>query len=202
MKNNNLIRFVQSLILLPVMTFSIGNTHSIEIPQNVLVQKLNSTVSGALAFNQALDSETKDQKAKAEAIDAYFRERKMPLEGTGAKMVEEAARNELDWRLLPAIAVRESTGGKFECKKVSNNAFGWGSCKIGFESNEKAIEVVAKNLGGNNPNTARHYEDKTTEEILKAYNPPSIVLKYADQVISIMDEIGEAEIPMTNATVA
>ena len=36
----------------------------------------------------------------------------MPLFGMGMKMCKEAEKNELDWRLLPAIAVRESTGGK------------------------------------------------------------------------------------------
>lgn len=199
MKKNNLIRFVQSLVLLPVMTISIGNTHSVEIPRNGLVQKLNTAVSGALALNQAPDPETEilKAKAKAEAIDAYFREHDMPLEGTGAKMVQEAEKNDLDWRLLAAIAVRESTGGKHDCKKVENNPFGWGSCKIGFKSNEEAIETVAKNLGGNNPKTAKHYDDKTTKEILQTYNPPSVVRKYADQVISIMDDIGDAEMTTT-----
>lgn len=194
MKNNNLIRFVQSLVFLPVMTISLGNPYNMEIPRNGLVQQLNITVNGTLAFNQAPLPETESIKAKAEAIDAYFREHDMPLEGTGAKMVEEAVKNELDWRLLPAIAVRESTGGKFACKKVSNSAFGWGSCKINFKSNEEAIEVVAKNLGGNNPKTAKHYDEKTTKEILRAYNPPSVVKKYAEQVISIMDEIGNEDV--------
>ncbi len=118
----------------------------------------------------------------------------MPLLGQGKKMVEEAEKNDLDWRLLPAIAVRESTGGKFDCVKVTNNPFGWGSCKIGFKSNEDAIETVARNLGGNNPNTAKHYEDKTTKQILRTYNPPSIVPRYAEQVMNIMNAIGSAEI--------
>jgi len=181
------------------MTISLGNPSNIEIPRTVLVPQLNIAVTGALALNQAVDPEAESLKAKAEAIDAYFRERKMPLEGMGKKMVEEAIKNELDWRLLPAIAVRESTGGKFECKRVPNNAFGWGSCKIGFKSNEQAIEVVAKNLGGNNPKTAKHYDDKTTKEILRAYNPPSIVPKYVDQVISIMDTIGDEDTVKTLA---
>ena len=120
----------------------------------------------------------------------------MPLLGMGMKMVEEAEKNNLDWRLLPAIAVRESTGGKFECKKVSNNPFGWGSCKIGFDSNEEAIETVARNLGGNNPNTEKHYDNKTTKQILRAYNPPSIVLRYAEQVISIMNAIGPEDMTL------
>ena len=195
MKNHNLIRFVKSLVFLPVMTmsFSLSGINNIGISQNILAQKINIETDGALAINQVIDPEVEAKKAKAEAIDAYFAERDMPLEGMGIKMVEEAGKNDIDWRLLPAIAVRESTGGKNDCKKVSNNAFGWGSCKIGFESNEKAIETVAKNLGGNNPNTAYHYNDKETKEILRAYNPPSIVPRYAEQVMAIMDAIGEPE---------
>ena len=199
---------MQSLILLPVMTMSpVGNIHNIEISKNILVQQINIETNGALAFNQAIDPRPNDssvgqaevaifkaKQSKALAIDTYFAKRDMPLKGMGMKMVEEAEKNELDWRLLPAIAVRESTGGKFDCKRVDFNAFGWGSCKIGFDSNEHSIEIVAKNLGGNNPNTARYYANKNTKEILLAYNPPSIVKHYSSQVISIMDAIGEKDV--------
>jgi hypothetical protein len=206
MKNNNLIRFVQSLVLLPVMIMpiSMSGIHNIETSQNVLVKKVNTESQGTLALNQVIDLK-EDKKMddiilarqqKADAIDAYFAEHDMPLEGTGMKMVEEAEKNDLDWRLLPAIAVRESTGGKFKCKKVENNPFGWGSCKIGFKSIDGAIETVAKNLGGNNPKTAKHYDDKTTKGILHAYNPPSIIPKYAEQVISIMNKIKDEDLAM------
>lgn len=165
--------------------------------QTVFIQKENIEADGLLAFNQALAQiaeKTKDQRIKADAIDTYFYERGMPLFGMGMKMVQEADKNDLDWRLLPAIAIRESTGGKFACKKVENNPFGWGSCKIGFKSTEEAIEIVAKNLGGNNPNTERHYADKTTDQILKAYNPPSIIPNYVKQVKSIMKAIGSEDL--------
>jgi len=187
MKNNNLIRFVQSLVLLPVMFGGINNPG---VAQSVLTSKMNIEANGILTFNQVIDPEVALQKTKAEAINAYFKARNMPLAGLGMKMVQEAQKNNIDWRLLPAIAIRESTGGKFECKGADFNAFGWGSCKISFDSNEHAIEIVAKNLGGNNPNTERHYADKTIKQILRAYNPPSIVPRYAEQVISIMNSIG------------
>lgn len=163
----------------------------------VLSQKFNIGSYGLFHNKEEkIDPESVIQQIKAEAIDTYFRERSMPLEGMGMKMVVEAEKNGLDWRLIAAIAVRESTGGKFECKKVPNNPFGWGSCKIGFESNDHAIETVARNLGGNNPKTAYHYDDKTTIQILRAYNPPSVVPKYAEQVISIMKVIGEDSIAL------
>ncbi|MEK7060034.1 MAG: hypothetical protein AAB970_00220 [Patescibacteria group bacterium] len=202
MNKNNLIRFAQSLMFLPFVAGTTVPLGSIildttkDTTQAVFTQKQNIEASEISAFNQVLAQiaeKEKDQKTKAEAIDSYFESRDMPLFGMGMKMVQEAEKNDLDWRLLPAIAVRESTGGKFACKKVDNNPFGWGSCKIGFDSLDEAIETVAMNLGGNNPNTERHYADKTTDQILKAYNPPSIIPNYVKQVKSIMKAIGQEE---------
>jgi len=195
MKNKNLIRFLNSLVLLPVVatSFSLGGPQSIENSRSVLA-KINIEAEGTFALNLAEDPEALTKAARADAVDAYFRDYAMPLAGTGWTMVSEAEKNSLDWRLLPAIAVRESTGGKNACKRVPNNPFGWGSCKIGFESNEHAIAILAKNLGGNNPNTDHHYAGKTTEEILKTYNPPSVVHNYAKQVMNIMKDIGEEDI--------
>jgi hypothetical protein len=206
MNKNNLIRFAQSLMFLPFMTGTTVPLGSIildttrDTNQTVFIQKQNIEASGLLALNQALSDEAKDLKAKAEAIDSYFKSHDMPLAGVGLKMVQEAEDNDLDWRLLPAIAVRESTGGKFDCKKVENNPFGWGSCKIGFDSLDEAIETVAKNLGGNNPSTSRHYDNKTTKQILRAYNPPSIVPRYAEQVMKIMSDIGPEDMTIPTAS--
>ncbi len=152
-----------------------------------------SNTPSVVSEKQNIEAEVVDQKAKADAIDAYFKNHAMPLAGTGMTMVLEAQKNDIDWRLLPAIAVRESTGGQHACKKATHNSFGWGSCKVSFKSNEQAIETVARNLGGNNPKTSHHYDDKTTKEILHAYNPPSIVPRYAEQVMSIMDTIGKED---------
>ena len=213
MKNNNLIRFVQSLVLLPVMTMSLT------VPgisgmgtSNVLVQKVNIEASGVIAANQAIvpkvdqvvnpkvDAKAQILKAEAEAIDAYFDSHDMPLKGTGMKMATMADQNGLDWRLLPAIAVRESTGGKNDCSKVDNNPFGWASCKVGFKTIDESIATVAVNLGGNNPKTAHHYDNQTVKGILHAYNPPSIVPRYAEQVMSIMNTIGSEDISSSLAS--
>ena len=55
-------------------------------------------------------------------------------------------------------------------------------------------------MGGNNPNTAHHYDDKETMEILRAYNPPSVVPKYAEQVVAIMNAIGDKDLSKTLAS--
>ncbi len=224
MKNTKLIRFVQSFILLPVVTMSgvsatpvvgpaVENRVSMVQEETLTSQTLREKINmatGVFAFkndnNKDTDKDEEEAKLedsrakKAQAIDVYFKKYDMPLNGTGMKMVLEAEKNDIDWRLLPAIAVRESTGGKFACKKVTNSFFGWGSCKINFKSTEEAIEIVAKNLGGNNPNTDHYYAGKTVKEILQKYNPPSIVPNYAPQVMKIMDNIGLADISDSNST--
>lgn len=118
-------------------------------------------------------------------IGRYFAERSMPLEGFGANFIEAADRCDLDWRLLPAIAVRESSGGKQAC---GNNPFGWASCRADFESVEKSIEIVGANLCGFNPRTEAYYKNKTTYERLWNYNGTSNQ-KYPDEVISIMEKL-------------
>ena len=106
-------------------------------------------------------------KEQAEQIDNFFAAYDAPLKGHGMKFVLEAEKNDIDWRLLPAIAMRESTGGKHACKSVPNSVFGYGSCKLSFNSIDESIKIVASSLGGNNPSTAQHYDNKTTLQILK-----------------------------------
>ncbi len=166
------LQFLHGLAIIPFLTASSPFTFFYQmnlIPQNQNIAEVSEKVV--------------DQRA--EKIDAYFAKRDMPLEGYGAKMVEEADKNNIDWRLIPAIAIKESTGGKFAC---GHNPFGWASCKIDFKSWDEAIEVLAHNLGGNNPNTARYYEGTTTREKLHYYNG-SVVPSYTGEVLEFMELI-------------
>ncbi len=126
------------------------------------------------------------RKEKAEKIDSFFKRRNMPLEGTGITFILVAEKYGLDWRLLPAISVRESSGGKQAC---GNNPFGWGSCKLhNFVSYEQAIESLGKNLGGAAPRTASYYAGKTTMQKLYYYNG-TVLPSYPDEVFAIMNMI-------------
>ncbi len=177
----------------PVGPITQGALNIVASPQAVLSQKLNPAEDVAVVD---AESGVENLEAKAAAIDAYFIAHGMPLAGTGKKMVIESEKNGLDWRLLAAISVRESTGGKHACKsaKAPNSFFGYGSCKFGFQSKDHAIEVVAKSLGGNNPKTAHYYANKTTLQILETYNPRTIVRYYPEQVIKIMYSIGDVSL--------
>lgn len=169
------IQFARGLILLPFLT--IGSPLAM-LNTNLA---LRASVQGSVISTKDLQAE------HARKIDAYFAKRNMPLEGYGAKLAKEAEDNDIDWRLLPAIAIKESTGGKFACH---NNPFGWGSCQIKFSSFDDAIETVAQNLGGNNPVTEKYYKGKTNEEKLYAYNG-SVIPKYTSEVLAFMDLIDQ-----------
>ena len=170
---NQTIQFVRGLVLIPFLTAG--------SPFAMLYETKNPVVDeGRGAYTQLA-------KEHADKIDAYFAKRDMPLEGYGEKFVAEAEKNNLDWRLLPAIAIKESTAGRFAC---GHNPFGWGSCKIKFKTWDESIETVAKNLGGNNPATATYYEGTTTRQKLHQYNG-TVVPTYTGEVMKFMQLIDD-----------
>lgn len=138
-----------------------------------------------------IDRELEEQAAK---IDAYFGKWDLPLTGYGLFFAKTAKKYGLDPFILPAIAMRETTGGKFTCG--GDNAFGYGSCKIHFDTFEEGIETVARAISGQHEGIGYAYEGKDVRGILETYNPPSVVPTYASEVMRIMDTI--AGMPTSN----
>lgn len=181
MNTQKINKFLQSFVAIPMLAVSIPLTGLGPIANiTAVLNNKNVAVEASVITTQ---EETVRQE-KADAINAYFTKYNSPLAGYGMKFVTEAEEHGIDYRLLPAISMRESTAGLHACKKVANSVFGYGSCKISFNSIDDSIETVARSLGGDNPNTARHYDGKTTLQILKKYN--SIISNYGGQVAKIM----------------
>lgn len=176
-------RIFYSIIMLPMMSAGLSIDHLDMV--NVLPVPTEGTAVTTSVSEDAIIEQIR--KERAQAIDDYFEKRNLPLAGHGMKMVLEAEKNELDWRLIPAIGMRESTGGKFDCTSVTYSPFGFGSCRMNFDSYDHAIEVVARNLGGNNPRTAGSYKNKTFAQKLKSYN--SVIPNYTKEIVSIMNKI-------------
>ncbi|MFH0857553.1 MAG: hypothetical protein V1848_02275 [Candidatus Magasanikbacteria bacterium] len=160
------------------------------IPGNVPTTTISENTTKPLIVLSQEKEVVKEKDLRAEKIDAYYTERGMPLAGYGKTFVDVADKYGLDWRLLPAISVRESSGGKH---LLSNNPFGWGSCKIPFKNYEEAIDVVGLNLSGNNPNTARYYGTKDNYTKLWYYNG-TVMPTYPDEVLAIMDAFENTEV--------
>ena len=127
-----------------------------------------------------------EDKLKAQKIELFFRVNRgnAPLADYAEKFVEVANKYGLDYRLLPAIATVESSGGKNNFRKY--NAWGWGNKSFG--SFEEGIEVVGKGLKNN-------YIDKgrdTVEKMAPIYCPPNYK-NWAKSVNQFMLEIGRIE---------
>jgi hypothetical protein len=84
----------------------------------------------------------------------------------------------LDYRLLPAISLVESTCGAFE---RLNNRWGWDSVQSGFESVPAGIDYITAQLA-----EGPQYKGKTVKEKLFTYNPYPA---YVRQVERLMQQI-------------
>lgn len=138
----------------------------------------------------------KDQKnmvdqVRINKIRSYYNRYNLPLAAHAEDFVRSANKYDIDWRLVAAIGMIESTGGKFACSTAKYSAFGWGSCKIDFDSYEQSIDVISKNLAGKNPNTSHYYAGKDIRGILWSYNPDTIRAGYGDMVMRQMEIIDQ-----------
>jgi len=109
--------------------------------------------------------------AREEILEQYLTYYNSPLAPYVKKIIEEADKNELDFRLIVAIAQKESN----LCKIIppgTYNCWGWGIHSkgiLGFSSFEEGIETVSKGLKEN------YIEKgfKTIEDIMSKYTPLS-----------------------------
>lgn len=127
--------------------------------------------------------------ARAKIVEDFFAGYKSTLASFGSKFITVADKYQLDWRLLPAIAMQESNGGK---KVITNsyNPFGYGIYGTNvrkFPSWEDAIERVGQALREDYINQGL----KTPEEIMAKYTPPSLATNgaWAKGVRSFMNEL-------------
>lgn len=144
-------------------------------------------------MSEATANKQKDLALKIEKVDAYFAGHNLPLAGHGEKLVTAAEENDLPWPLLAAVAMQESTGGKFACRKDRENVFGYNSCRnLDFDSIDEAIDTVARTLAAKSEKTARFYEGKDLKTRLEVYNGRA-VHDYAESVQWIMGQIEKQE---------
>jgi hypothetical protein len=115
---------------------------------------------------------------RAARLERFFRSYRCPQPHRVAEYLRAADNYELDYRLLPAISVRESTCG---AAQVSNNFWGYHSGRQGFASVEEGIDFVARQLV-----QSPYYRGKTLLGKLFTYNP---LPAYPEEVQRIMRQI-------------
>jgi hypothetical protein len=127
-----------------------------------------------------------ESDARPDILKNYLKKYNSPLEPFAQFIVQTSDKHQLDYRLITAIAMKESG----LCKVIpegSYNCWGWGihsAGTLGFNSYEEGIETVSVGLKEN-------YIDKgyvTVEEIMQKYAHPDSTT-WAEGVLLYMDQM-------------
>ena len=137
---------------------------------------LGLTVCAAVASDSTLPPRAPD--LRGEHLEAFFRAYDCPGPFHVQEYLRAADSHALDYRILPAISLVESTCGAFE---RMNNRWGWDSVQSGFPSIPTGIDYITAQLADN-----PKYKGKTVKEKLFIYNPYPA---YVRQVERLMREI-------------
>lgn len=111
-------------------------------------------------------------------LETFFTSYGCPTPHHAIDYVRAADTYRVDYRVLPAISLLESTCGEYG---RMNNHWGWNSALDGFESVPEGIAFVTSQLAEGPP-----YRDKALDEKLFAYNPKR---HYVRQVKLLMTRI-------------
>lgn len=182
--------FFSSIIILFLLTLALLSS-IFNSSDSSKVQILGS--SNQKPKYQALPEETREvvsktsvQDGRVTALERFFSEYDSPLEGHAGLIVDLADEYGMDYRLVPAIAMKEST----LCHKIPKNSHNcWGYGIYGdkvtrFESYKEGIETVSKGLG------ERYVGIGLVDpyEIMTKYNPVSTG-SWAETVSFVMERI-------------
>ena len=165
------------------LSFEEKNTLSLLMPNN-------SVSYAALPGNQnVLGESTSPQDARVAVVADFFRKYDSDLLPYATDVINAADKYNLDYRLIPAIAMQEST----LCNNLPDKLIGshncWGFGIYGkqitkFDSYPEAIDTVTKTL-------ATQYKQnglETPEQIMAKYTPSNNG-EWADSVNLFMDQL-------------
>jgi hypothetical protein len=111
-------------------------------------------------------------------LRSFFKAHQCPQPFHAEEYVRAADMYSIDYRLLPAVSVRESTCGVYQ---RLNNFWGWDSARTGFTSVTRGIHFILRQLAW-----GRFYRGKSVDQKLRVYNPRP---EYAKEVRELMREI-------------
>jgi hypothetical protein len=131
------------------------------------------TCVGTMADSDRIPSDLRIDKLKT-----FFASYGCPTPHHALDYVQAADAFQVDYRLLPAISLLESTCGT---NGRLNNYWGWNSAHSAFDSVPAGIAFVTSQLAAGHP-----YRNKTLEQKLFTYNP---VGAYGRKVKHLMTEI-------------
>jgi hypothetical protein len=152
---------------------NIGNlsiSTSVEIEENVVIKEA--------VIDQT--PQYKPDSKKVENVRKYLAGRQAPLAEYAEEFVKAADHYNIDYRIVAAISVIESGGGKHTFKP--HNAWGWG--RKSFETWTEGIWTVSAGI-------SKYYSrGLTTPRLIATYYCPPNAVKWAQNVTFVMNQIG------------
>ncbi|OGH19879.1 MAG: hypothetical protein A3D74_04735 [Candidatus Levybacteria bacterium RIFCSPHIGHO2_02_FULL_37_13] len=172
--------FVNIFYLLKILNSQNNSLITITRPHTVAFAALPSSE------NSMLEDKITQNDARVEIVRQFFEQYKSPLEPFASTVIKVADTYDLDFRLIPAIAMQESN----LCKRSPENSFNcWGFGIYGqkvtrFSDYEEGIEAVTKTLA------LKYKADglDTPQEIMRRYTPQSNG-SWAESVEYFMDQL-------------
>jgi hypothetical protein len=139
-------------------------------------------VLGIAAASVQTDQDVTKNRKKFDLREAilrqFLRDKHCPDQEYTELFIAEADAHDLDWRLLPSLALVESGGGRVA---KGNNIFGWANGKSTFTSIGEAVHHVARVLA-----LGQAYRGKDLDGKLATFNHGT---DYGAMVRDIMSQI-------------
>ena len=164
---------ITPVALLFALILTVASYHSNYLSSLLASRSLNTIAYAALppSSSQSFSAEINQQDARAETVRQFLHKYGSPLEPYAQDIVDAADQYNLDYRLVPAIAMQESN----LCLKIpenSNNCWGfgiYGGRVTKFADYKEAIYTVTKTL-------ATKYKAQgliTPDQIMTVWTPSS-----------------------------
>lgn len=154
-------------------------TQIAQATQNTVIPTNEENINEKIQIQSAPTKKVTDKRVTQ--IKKYLSKRNAPLAKYAQDFVDAADQYKIDYRIVAAISIIESGGGKTTFKPY--NAWGWG--KSGFKNWTEGIYTVSKGI-------AKYYSKglTTPKLISKTYCPPSAD-NWANKVQYVMNEISK-----------
>lgn len=166
----------------PTAVMSTNQASLVELEEET-IEYMDSNEIKERILEEAVSTRAQDSEtlAKIENVRNYLSRRNSPLAQYAEEIVKAATQYGIDYRLVPAISIIESSGGIHTFRTY--NAWGWG--KRNFSSWEEGIWEVSKGLGN------YYAKGLTTPQKISVYYCPPSASEWARKVSYVMREIGE-----------
>lgn len=191
--------YLSSFLGLLIINFFLFSNISVKLDNERAIKKIlfeieeDNNIARHFKYSSApftsgkVETETRVSDARSRILKAFFRKHGSPLFDYANLIVEVSDRSGFDYRLLPAIAMQEST----LCRAIppgSHNCWGWGiygDNVISFSSYDEAIKTVAAGI-------KKEYLDKgltTASKIMAKYTPSSPNGSWANAVNKFLQDL-------------